>query len=318
MKQPEKWRDTVDPFSLEFNNFKLLKVLGYPHAGNDVFYVRGKHNDRVVNAFLKVERHENSNILNEVEVIDKLTSIDKSWVFHDVYEDAYDGTNKKIYDFGMDDVFYNLSFLPNIIDYSLDIPRYLITEEIVGDRLSTILGRNERLESMAYMETYGKALAYFHMQEINVAGVKHRKFFDKPKHEHFVRYNIESYERYIMTHKPAYVNESFVHGDFHYANVLWKENRLAAVLDFELAGRGCSEFDMAWAVFLRPSQKFLKTWNEVDAFLRSYSRYRGFSMDAFKYFYVLIAAWFYPLGDDGYRLDVDKMIDFIIKGNMYL
>lgn len=32
-----KWRETIDPFSLKFTNFKLKEILGYPFAGNDVF-----------------------------------------------------------------------------------------------------------------------------------------------------------------------------------------------------------------------------------------------------------------------------------------
>ena len=35
MKQPEKWKETVDPFMIHFNNFELKEVLGYPHARND-------------------------------------------------------------------------------------------------------------------------------------------------------------------------------------------------------------------------------------------------------------------------------------------
>ena len=41
MKQPDKWRETIDLFSLSFTNFHLKEILGYPHAGKDVFYVRG-------------------------------------------------------------------------------------------------------------------------------------------------------------------------------------------------------------------------------------------------------------------------------------
>ena len=41
MKHPEKWRETADPFQLPFRRFILKEVLGYPHAGNDVFQVTG-------------------------------------------------------------------------------------------------------------------------------------------------------------------------------------------------------------------------------------------------------------------------------------
>lgn len=46
MKHPEKWRDTIDLFSLPFRNFSLLDVIGYPHEGNDVFQVKGVYKKR--------------------------------------------------------------------------------------------------------------------------------------------------------------------------------------------------------------------------------------------------------------------------------
>ena len=42
MKQPKKWREGVNPFEINFKDFKLIKVLGYPHARNDVFYCKGE------------------------------------------------------------------------------------------------------------------------------------------------------------------------------------------------------------------------------------------------------------------------------------
>lgn len=38
---PQKWREICDPFSLEYRWFQLREVIGYPHASNDVFHVRG-------------------------------------------------------------------------------------------------------------------------------------------------------------------------------------------------------------------------------------------------------------------------------------
>lgn len=56
MKYSDKWRDTIDPFSLPCKNFKLLEILGYPHAGNDVFHVKGIAGGKEVYAFVKVAR----------------------------------------------------------------------------------------------------------------------------------------------------------------------------------------------------------------------------------------------------------------------
>ena len=56
MKHPEKWRDTEDPYSLPYKNFSLLEVIGYPHAGNDVFQVKGIYEQREIEAYVKVAR----------------------------------------------------------------------------------------------------------------------------------------------------------------------------------------------------------------------------------------------------------------------
>ncbi|MFZ3071328.1 MAG: hypothetical protein WA110_09455 [Anaerolineaceae bacterium] len=62
MKQPEKWRETIDPFSIQYKDFTLQEVLGYPHAGNDVFYVKGRYKQEEVTAFLKVERQSGARL----------------------------------------------------------------------------------------------------------------------------------------------------------------------------------------------------------------------------------------------------------------
>ena len=66
MKQPKKWRDCIDPFTIKFDNFNLLKILGYPYARNDVFYCKGLMGQKPVFCFLKVGRKEDNDIKNEV------------------------------------------------------------------------------------------------------------------------------------------------------------------------------------------------------------------------------------------------------------
>ena len=63
-KHPEKWRETIDPFRLNYHSFRLLEVLGYPHAGNDVFHVRGIYQNEEITAYLKVARQKGAAIEN--------------------------------------------------------------------------------------------------------------------------------------------------------------------------------------------------------------------------------------------------------------
>lgn len=53
MKHPDKWRDNIDPFSLPYKAFKPTEILGYPHAGNDVFHAKGLFDGKEVKPISK-------------------------------------------------------------------------------------------------------------------------------------------------------------------------------------------------------------------------------------------------------------------------
>ena len=129
-----------------------------------------------------------------------------------------------------------------------------------------------------------------------------RVFHAKPK-AYFEEHGLLKVYHFLETHQPERTNTCFVHGDFHYANILWQDGKISAVLDYELSGVGNREFDIAWACFLRPGQKFLNTREEVELFLEGYASEGDFSREAFIYYFLLVASWFYVVGDDesGYR-----------------
>ncbi|QSX06920.1 aminoglycoside phosphotransferase family protein [Sedimentibacter sp. zth1] len=279
MIQPEKWRETINPFSINYKKFILKEILGYPHAGNDVFYVKGIFDNKICNAYIKIERQKGANIVNEANVIKQLS----------------------------------FDFVPKILEYSESNPKYIITEEAIGERLSYLLDIDKEHTSLYYMESYGKALAEFHKLKLNCNDVIHRRFFDIPPHDYMVKWNLITAEAFLLNNSPKNNSKCFVHGDFHYANILWNKNRISCVLDYELSGNGIREFDIAWAIFLRPGQKFLKTKEERDLFLEGYKRLQNFDMFSVNYYLVLIASYFYSMGNQNYRFDVDNIISDIIN-----
>lgn len=256
MKQPEKWKETIDPFSIKYKKFKLIEVLGYPHARNDVFYCKGIYQNKEIFCFIKYASKEDSNILNEIKILNSL----------------------------------NFDFLPKVIDFD-ENGKFIITEEAVGERLSYIL-QTTKDNSIDYMFEYGKTLAQIHLYSINCEKVKHRKFFDIPSIDVLKKYNIEFVFDYLNNNKPNQINECFCHGDFHYANILWNNKKISAVLDWELAGIGNKEFDIAWAIINRPSQNFLKTDKEVKEFLKGYKSLNSCNIDYIKYYMILIYSHF--------------------------
>jgi aminoglycoside phosphotransferase len=275
MHQPHPWRDTVDPFKLPLKDFRIEHVLGYPHAGNDVFHAEGVFRGERFRAYVKVERQCGADLLNEAQTLALLP----------------------------------FSFAPPVIEYGKGPPRYLVTAELPGKRLSQILGENENLESLDYLAEYGRTLAQFHGLDLARPNVKSRRFFELPDHAFFEKHGLEKAEAYLLENPPVGASTCFVHGDCYYANVLWEGEKVSAVLDYELSGTGIREFDLAWALVLRPGQKFLKTAKERERFLSGYAETLRFSMPALVHYFLLVSCHFYPLGNEAYQQEIKRILD---------
>ena len=84
------------------------------------------------------------------------------------------------------------------------------------------------------------------------------------------------------------------------------ENEVAILelLDFELAGRGNRDFDIAWALLLRPGQRFLRTEAEQTAFLEGYAALGDFDLTAVRRYMAQCYVYFLQFsGDDGEYCD---------------
>ncbi len=267
MAQPKKWRETIDPFSISFKIFKLEKVLGYPHARNDVFYVKGDFKGEMVFAFLKCQRVKEAGIEKEVAFL-KTNSIPNA---------------------------------PKLLEYADDFS-YVLTKRVTGKRLSQIVG-NEEDKALEFLEEYGKKLAELHALNIVCEKAEERKFFSLPSEEFCKENGLEKFRDFLEKRKPIKTNSCFCHGDMHYANVLWRGKKISGILDFELSGIGNKEFDIAWAIFRRPGQKFMKTQKEIDLFLKGYKQ-KGECEESFVKFYIAQCyLHFYKIGfkDEEYR-----------------
>ncbi|MBR6707788.1 MAG: aminoglycoside phosphotransferase family protein [Clostridia bacterium] len=249
MKHPDKWRETIDPFSLPYRSFKPVEILGYPHAGNDVFHAKGVFEGKEVRAYIKAARQKGAAIENEVRILSQLHS----------------------------------AIYPAVIDHDLGGTPFSVTLELPGERLSAIVGDNAGMESMNYMEEYGAALAKLHRLSIRAETVKDRRFFHAPSEELLKAVRLEEL-REFFARPPLTAARCFCHGDFHYANILWDDHHISGILDFELAGYGDRDFDIAWALFRRPGQRFMKTEAEQTAFLRGYQQAAVCDLDAIRYY----------------------------------
>lgn len=274
--EPKKWKDNIDPFSIKFKNIILKKVLGYPHGRNDIFFSLAELNGEDIYVYIKVDTNSYNSLLNEINTISKL----------------------------------NLDIMPEIVEYSLKENKYIVTKMIEGQRLSKILMENEKESSIDYIDDYARYLSDFHKIKNEFPKVSDRKFFHIPSDDYFDKYKIVDFKKYLLKNKPKTFDYVFIHGDMHYANILWKDKKIVAILDYELSGIGIKEFDIAWSLFLRPSQKFFNRKKEINFFLSCYKKYNNFNIDYFYYYFVLIASYFYTMGDDKYKKDIRAIIPF--------
>ncbi|MBQ5769685.1 MAG: aminoglycoside phosphotransferase family protein, partial [Clostridia bacterium] len=232
-RHPEKWRETIDPFTLNYHAFRPLEVLGYPHAGNDVFHVRGVYQNQEITAYIKSARQKGASIENEVALMRQIES----------------------------------PVVPRILDADFGEHPFSVTSDMPGLRLSVIAGANEDMVSLEYMEEYGEALGKIHSAKIQASPVKDRSYFHVPDDEMLHKHDLMHLKAFF-SNAPRETITVFCHGDFHYANVLWDNHHISAILDFELAGYGNRDFDIAWAIIRRPGQRFLKTKEEQNLFLQ--------------------------------------------------
>ena len=264
MKHPDKWRETIDPFSLTYKSFHTIEILGYPHAGNDVFHARGIYEGKEVRAYIKVAKQNGAAIENEVAILSQLHS--------------------PIY--------------PTVIDCGFTGTHFSVTLELPGERLSTIVGENETLESLSFMEEYGATLAKLHQLSILAEPVKDRRFFHAPSDDLLKSLDLAECKGFFEN-SPKDCVRCFCHGDFHYANILWDRHHISGILDFELSGIGNRDFDIAWAMFRRPGQKFMKTEAEQYAFLKGYQQVAPCDRNAIHYYMAQCYVYFLQFsGDD--------------------
>lgn len=270
----KKWRDlSIDPFDIIFKNVKINNIVSYPYAGNDVIECDGVINDKEENMFIKIERSKVSDLENEVYVLNTL------------YNNNYYTKIPKVYEYG-----------------SYNNKKYIVLEKKNGNRLSEIINKENK---ELLLKKYGKELANIH---------KIDKFMFKKALERDINFipidsddNIIKYINYLKSNIPNFEYNTFIHGDFHYGNILWNNNIVSSVLDFEYSGIGVKEQDIAWVCILRPNQKFMDSIHDIKMFLSGYLEEGNFNIQIFKWCLINGYCHFYLMNKNN-KLYIKKIL----------
>lgn len=207
---------------------------------NSVYLCRGRLRNDPVQGYLKVADRATRSLGNEGSVLDRIATspIPAPMVIAS-------GGGKKPFLF--------LTAIPGTMLWDLVDPR-----RPSYDR-STVV-RNFR--------AYGEALARIHALEIAWADQHRVGLEGLIGEEGLSDARFRELARWVAANQPSRSNRTFVHGDFNTANVLLTGGVVSGVLDWEFAGTGCREYELAWA--LRARRHFLNSVAERDAILSGY------------------------------------------------
>ena len=282
----KKWRDlTVDFNKINYKEFKIDEILSYPPAGNDVIECQITIQGKQEYAFIKYERSKVANFKTEADHLKKIHNI--------------------------------LPCTPAVIEYGkYNNKDYLVLEKKNGSRLSEIFRRSVKYKK-EYLLEYGKTLAQIH----NIKNNNFKKALQRPINnipdDHY------TYDEYASKIKTWLVENlitldynTFIHGDFHYGNVLFKNKKISGILDMEYSGLGFKEQDIAWACILRPGQKFMNNTDDIKTFLEGYNTCGNFDYKKFKWCYINGSIHFYLMNknNEEYKNNIKKMIHEIMRG----
>ena len=261
----KKFREPIiDIFNVDFKNIKVKEILNYMPAGNDVLEVITNDNER---CFVKIERSKIADFKTEYINILKIRDL------------GYTRT-------------------PNVIEFIDRNKNILVLNKIKGSRLSESI--NERNKDY-YLGRFGEELAIIH--KIDSSGfntAKQRVINDVPYNNLYCKLDeiSKKYIDYLNKNNYKKSFNTFIHGDFHYANVLWYNKSVSGVLDWEYSGLGHKEQDIAWSLIARPNQKFLTSMEDIDTFLKGYKKYGNYNSNRLKWCLINGYLHFYLMNDN--------------------
>ena len=286
MTKYKKWRDLeINPKDINTKLGKITKIINYYPAGNDVIECVIENNNEKRNVVLKIERSRVSDFVKEKENINMLQK-------NKYYEKV-----------------------PKVLDLvKHQNKNCLFLEKRTGNKLSEIF-KKDNSNKEDYLHKYGKELAIIHK-------IPNKQFKDSYQRDinWIVKTEIKELQPYVRYLSENYIEankDTFIHGDFHYGNILWDKGKVSTVLDFEYSGKGFKEQDIAWATVLRPGQKFMDNINDIKVFLSGYKEELSFNFN--KYLWCLINCYchFYNMNSNNkeYCAKILELLEQISKEN---
>lgn len=224
---------------------------------NDVFFCNAEFEGQPLSAYIKVGKGLNSNLANEKAILDRLalTAIRTPRVLW------YGNLTKEV---------LVLEALPGLMIWDYIDPRRRGFDK---DKV------------LSHLRAYGECLGQIHNLSLDWAPQRRPRLYGFIGEEDVEDIRFQRLVTWLQTHAPACNPRTFVHGDFNTASVLFKNGSISGVVDWEFAGSGWREYDLAWV--LRARTAFLNTESERDAVLSGYRVQSSYDSGALQWCEVL-------------------------------
>ena len=92
---------------------------------------------------------------------------------------------------------------------------------------------------------------------------------------------------------------------------------ISGIIDFEYSGKGFKEQDIAWALILRPSQKFMNNYKDIKYFLEGYKKIGNYDEKSLQWCLINGYCHFYLMNiqNTSDKKEIKKLLNIIINKN---
>ena len=246
---------------------------------NNVFFCQGEFDGRSISAYIKVNKDPHLSLSNEYEVLRALA-----------------GTGLSV---------------PVALWYGGKHNEVLVIEAMAGrmiwDYIDPRRAPYDANRALAYLCAYGQCLARIHCLPLTWPPQIRSRMHGLIGEENLEDQRFKRLVSWVKSNAVVSPERVFVHGDFNTASVLFDQDSISGILDWEFAGIGWREYDLAWA--LRARKAFLNTEAEREAILNGYRAIASYDETALQFCEVLNYLHFAYWSKDRESADTSFIID---------
>jgi aminoglycoside phosphotransferase (APT) family kinase protein len=240
------------PAELELDSYEL----NGNGETNTVYWIRGRYQCKPLQAYVKVGKQPSHHLANEYALLRMLTSS------------------------GIP--------VPNVL-WASEGRNVLLLQAIDGIMLWDLLdprrAHYDGTNALTALRQYGEWLGRIHSLSLACSPQLRTRLYGLIGEEHVIDPRFQALIGWLQSQEIRQREHVFVHGDYNPANVLLRDGAVAGIIDWEYAGSGWKEYELAWA--LRARRTFLNTQPEREAFLAGYCQYNHFDPTALQWCEVL-------------------------------